>query len=54
MRLALVALVALLPACSWLRPPPVCECKMPSPPAELLRVPPPLPPLPIDLPVKKE
>lgn len=48
-----VALALLLSGCSWLHPPVPVECKLPMPPVELLRIPPPLPPLPIDLPVKK-
>jgi hypothetical protein len=45
----LVAL--LLPGCAWLRGPVVCPT-IPQPPASLLIVPAPLPPVPADMPSK--
>lgn len=51
MRAAALALVALLPGCAWLRGPVICP-PVPEPPASLLVVPAPLPPVPGDLPLK--
>jgi hypothetical protein len=44
-----VVLVALLPGCALFRAPVTVDCRLPEPPASLLVVPPPLPPLPVDI-----
>ena len=52
MRAAVAAVVAVaLGGCAWLRPPPiVVPCEIPDLPEALRVVPPPLPPIPADLP----
>jgi hypothetical protein len=41
---------ALLAGCATATP---CDCRIPAPPASLLVVPPPLPPVPADIPARR-